>query len=82
MLATHKMMDIIKKSFSFPTELILLRLAHLDISTAKMSTEMTFWHLCVPNKSKYHVHILQACVSFSLAVAYDLVCNYCGFHSE
>lgn len=35
-----------KKSLSFPTDLILLRLAHLDTAKmrteAKMSTEMTF----------------------------------------
>ena len=71
-----------KKSLPLPTDLILLRLAHLDISTAKMSTEMTFWHLWVPNKSKHDVRISQACVSFCLAVACDLLCNYCGCHSE
>lgn len=36
---------------------------------------MTFWHLRVPDKSKHHVHILQACVSFSLAFACNLLCS-------
>lgn len=45
-----------------------------------MSAEMTFWHLRLPDKSKHHVHISQACVSFSLAVARDLLRKYCGRH--
>lgn len=57
-------------------------MAHKDVSTAKMSTVITFWHFWVPNKSKKHVHILQACLSFHLAFACDLLCNYCGFYSE
>lgn len=72
-----------KNRSSFPTDLILFRLAHLDICTAekkKMSAEMTFWHLRLPDKSKHHVHISQACVSFSLAVARDLLCKYCERH--
>lgn len=80
MLATHKMMDEIK-IILIPHRPNFAQVGTF-ICTAKMSTEMTFWHLWVPNKSKHHVHILQACVSFSLAVACDLLCNYCACHSE
>lgn len=47
-----------------------------------MSKEMTFWHLWVPNRSKPHVHISQACISASLAVSCDLHHTYYGCHSE
>lgn len=47
-----------------------------------MSKEMTFWHLWVPNKSKPLVHISQACISASLAVAWDSHHTYYRCHSE